>query len=172
VGAVRERSALPHTRRHQNDCHNYDFEFDNIIQNTAVFRRSTGSHHQTTIQNGPTATGSESDTSSSTRVERSIPFDLIGDRLALRPARSAARFVIPAQYVQMMTSGAGVVGRIEAENDLLLRGGTRKTPRGLRGQSSRCRRGSLPSEGQSCARDTRKRAGIKPALAATFRNSS
>src|ERR1700744_3601980 len=51
-----------------------------------------------------------------TIIERSIPFDLNGDaELRFDLLGVQARFVIPAQYVQMMTSGAGVVGRVESE---------------------------------------------------------
>jgi light-regulated signal transduction histidine kinase (bacteriophytochrome)/CheY-like chemotaxis protein len=51
-----------------------------------------------------------------TIIERSIPFDLNGDaELRFDLLGVQARFVIPAQYVQMMTSGAGVVGKVETE---------------------------------------------------------
>src|SRR5262249_26627095 len=51
-----------------------------------------------------------------TIIERSIPFDLNGDaelRFDLLGVR--ARFVIPANYVQAITSGSGVTARAEAE---------------------------------------------------------
>jgi CheY-like chemotaxis protein len=51
-----------------------------------------------------------------TIIERSIPFDLNGDaELRFDLLGVQARFVIPAQYVQMVTSGSGIVGRVETE---------------------------------------------------------
>jgi CheY-like chemotaxis protein len=51
-----------------------------------------------------------------TIIERSIPFDLKGDaELRFDLLGVQARFVIPANYVQVMTAGSGVASRAEAE---------------------------------------------------------
>ena len=50
-----------------------------------------------------------------TIIERSIPFDLSGDaELRFDLLGVQARFVIPAQYVQVMTMGSGIAARAEA----------------------------------------------------------
>jgi len=52
-----------------------------------------------------------------TIIERSIPFDLKGDaELHFDLLGVQARFVIPPNYVEMMTSASGIATRVEAEN--------------------------------------------------------